>query len=318
MTTLRVLLVEGNRKTSDGVERSLRRDLPRSTRIVRARRIPDRVEGFDVAVVVTAGPPAHAKRIPKLPTVIVSPDACAGDSVALSKRGVAHGLSATCATCPRQPSLASTLNWVMQSARRFRDLERAQELDHRNALHDGLTGLANVHLCRERLRQLLAQARRKKKHVAVLYLDLDRFKEVNDQLGHAIGDRLLQAVAARLRSCTRETDTVARRGGDEFVILLDDVRGAGEAACVAREIASCLCEPCCVQGTVVRPSASIGVAVFPEDGEDGETLERQADLAMYAGKRSGGNRVQLAADLRKMTSAKATSAAHQRLTRHRS
>jgi diguanylate cyclase (GGDEF)-like protein len=133
--------------------------------------------------------------------------------------------------------------------------------------------------------------------VAVLYLDLDRFKEVNDRLGHAAGDHLLQEVAKRLRVCTRETDTVARRGGDEFVILLDDVGSSVDAERVARKILASLSDPCRVRRVFARPSASIGIAIFPADGCDGETLERRADLAMYAAKRAGGKRFVLAGDL---------------------
>jgi diguanylate cyclase (GGDEF)-like protein len=132
--------------------------------------------------------------------------------------------------------------------------------------------------------------------VAVLFLDLDRFKEVNDRFGHAAGDRLLQEVAARLRACTRETDTVARRGGDEFVVLLDEVGDPRNAEQVARNLLECISGPCRVHGELVRPFASIGVAVFPADGREAEDLEERADLAMYAAKRAGGNRVEVASD----------------------
>ena len=294
MEALRVLIVDGEREIADGVERSLRKELPRSSRIVRARRAPARVDAFDIAIVVAGAGAELPVRIPKLPTVIVGPRACAGDSAALARRGVEHGLSPACATCVHEPILASSLEWTMQRERRLRALERAQARERRNALHDGLTGLPNMRLCRDRLRHLLAQARRKDKHVAVLYVDLDRFKEMNDRYGHAAGDRLLRDVAARLGARTRETDTVARRGGDEFVILLDDVRGRSEAEGVAREILACISKPTCIGGTVVRASASIGVAVFPEDGRNGKSLERQADFAMYAAKRAGGNKVALA------------------------
>jgi len=125
----------------------------------------------------------------------------------------------------------------------------------------------------------------------VLFTDLDNFKAVNDEHGHAAGDELLQEVASRLRACTRETDTVARRGGDEFLILLEGVRGSDAAASVARQILARIVQPCCVDGSVLRPAASIGLAMFPRDASDGESLENAADLAMYAAKRGGGNRV---------------------------
>lgn len=302
MASLRVLLVEGSRETTDRVERTLRRDLPRSARIVRASRAPGRIEGFDVAVVVVGGRKELARRVVDLPTVVVAGERCSGDTKTLARRGMQHAVSEACATCPREPSLASTLEWTVQGARRLRELERASERAILTAHRDGLTGLPNAETCRERLRHLLAQARRKKKRVAVLYFDLDRFKEVNDHLGHAAGDRLLRTIARRLRARARETDTVARIGGDEFVILLDDVRCPNDALRVAQEMLACISRPIVAQETAVHASASIGVAVYPEDGGDGERLERQADLAMYAAKRGGGNRVVLAGDLLQRTS----------------
>jgi len=157
-----------------------------------------------------------------------------------------------------------------------------------------LTGLPNLELYRERLRQLVAQGRRTGKHLAVLFLDLDGFKRVNDTCGHAAGDRLLVDVACRVSACLRETDMLARRGGDEFVILLDGVRRRADAARVARKILLRVSEPSVVLGTVLRTSASIGIAVYPEDGTEGETLERNADLAMYAAKVLGGNGISFA------------------------
>ena len=297
MTSLRVLLVDGKSETTDRVERTLRRDLPRSARIVRSSRVPGRIEGFDVAVVVAGDRQELARQVDELPTAVVVQEGCCGDPGAMAGRGVQQAVSEACATCPRERSLASTLEWTMQGARRLRALERSRERARRAAHRDALTGLPNAALCRERLRQLLAQARRKSKRVAVVYLDLDGFKEVNDRWGHAAGDRVLQEVARRLCSRMRETDTVARIGGDEFVILLDDVRRASDAVRVAQGMLASIASPIVVQKTAVRPSASIGVAVHPEDGADGERLERRADLAMYAAKRAGGNRVVLAGDL---------------------
>jgi diguanylate cyclase (GGDEF)-like protein len=181
------------------------------------------------------------------------------------------------------------LTWSIERSRRIREIERARRRERRAALHDPLTGLPNVRLYRERLRQLLAQGQRTGKRSALLFLDLDRFKEVNDSAGHARGDRLLRRVAARIRACLRETDTVARRGGDEFVVLLDDVREPTDALTVAQKILRAISRRTVVLGAVVRPSASIGIAVFPDDGRTAAALERKADLAMYRAKDRGGN-----------------------------
>jgi diguanylate cyclase (GGDEF)-like protein len=266
-------------------------------RIVRVARCPDRTQVYDAAIVLADESGVLPARIPDLPTVVVGPGAYAQDCADLVRRGVQHGLTAECAACPRQSNLARSLMWVIERGRLIHTLERARRREHHMALHDGLTGLPNMQLCRERLRRLLAQAHRKSKHVAVLYLDLDRFKEVNDRLGHAAGDHMLREVAGRLRACTRETDTVARRGGDEFVILLDDVRGRDDAVRVAGKILAFISRPCRVQRSVVRPSASIGIAIFPADGSVGEALERRADLAMYAAKQGRGTVVAYSDDL---------------------
>lgn len=290
MAPQRVLLIDGRGEKADVVERTLVRDLSGDVRIVRAARCPRRMEGYDAAVLLADDSGALPGPIPDLPTVVVGPDGCTRECGDLVRRGVQHGLTPECASCPRQSNLARSLKWAIERAQLFRELENARQRERKLALEDSLTGLANVQLFRERLRRLLAQARRKSKHVAVLFLDLDDFKAVNDRLGHSAGDRLLQDVAARLRSSTRETDTVARRGGDEFVVLLDDVRDPGDAGHVAQHALQEISRPCRVHGAVVRPSASIGIAVFPADGCDAEELEQRADLAMYAAKRAGGSR----------------------------
>jgi diguanylate cyclase (GGDEF)-like protein len=287
MTSLRVLLVDGEREITDGVERALRRDLSGSTRIVRTRHPPKRGERFDVAVVVLESGDQVVQPISCVPTLVVGPKA---DPVSACS-GIEHALSAACATCAREPLLASAVMWTIENARRARALEQGRQRELRLALHDPLTGLASMHLWRDRLHHSLARARRTEEHVAALFMDLDNFKAVNDEHGHAAGDELLREVASRLRACTRETDTVARRGGDEFLILLEDVRGSDAAASVARQILARIVQPCCVEGTVLRPAASIGLAIFRQDASDGESLERLADLAMYAAKRAGGNRV---------------------------
>ncbi|HQR52424.1 MAG TPA: EAL domain-containing protein [Burkholderiales bacterium] len=155
------------------------------------------------------------------------------------------------------------------------------------ATHDALTGLPNRLLLRDRLVQALAHARRSRSPVAVLFIDLDRFKHVNDSLGHSEGDVLLQKVSQRLRTAVREGDTVARWGGDEFVVVLDSANDGAAAQAVAHKIAAALRSPIPLGLHVVTISASIGGAIYPDDGDTSETLLRRADAAMYRAKSSG-------------------------------
>ena len=157
------------------------------------------------------------------------------------------------------------------------------------AQHDPLTGLPNRTLLRDRLDQALANATRHGTRIALMFLDLDRFKTINDSLGHMTGDRLLQGVAQRLTSCVRETDTVSRQGGDEFLIVLTDVDVPDDAARVAEKILGLLQAPFDVDGQQLGTSFSIGIALYPEDGDSVEVLMKNADTAMYHAKESGRN-----------------------------
>jgi diguanylate cyclase (GGDEF)-like protein len=158
--------------------------------------------------------------------------------------------------------------------------------EHR-AHHDELTGLANRTLFEDRAAVAIAHARRTNRHSAVLFLDLDRFKNVNDSLGHAVGNLLLQAVAKRLRGATRAEDTVARLGGDEFVVFVPELDDAEQAADIAAKILEQFAEPFALNGNRLFASPSIGIAVFPEDGEDADGLLKNADTAMYRAKQRG-------------------------------
>jgi len=171
----------------------------------------------------------------------------------------------------------------------FAALAREAELVLR-AHHDDLTGLANRALLSERLRQELTRARRTGKQLALLFLDLDRFKSVNDTLGHAGGDQLLRIAADRLSDCVRECDTVARLGGDEFVVLLTDLNNPQQAAKLASQVLALLSEPFQIAGSHCFLGASIGVSVFPDDGSTPEELLKQADIAMYRAKAAGRGR----------------------------
>ena len=157
----------------------------------------------------------------------------------------------------------------------------------RQALHDGLTGLPNRTLLRDRLQYALADAKRRNERVALILLDLNHFKDVNDALGHQYGDRLLVAFARRLQDLLRECDTIARLGGDEFALLLTaaTTEGAGR---VVRKVSEAMQEPFDIEGITVQTTASIGVALYPDHAEDGDLLTQRADVAMYNAKRSGG------------------------------
>lgn len=177
----------------------------------------------------------------------------------------------------------------------IRDISERRLAEHeirKLAYHDTLTGLPNRSLFHDRLNQALAQAQRHDRPLAVLFLDLDRFKDVNDTLGHPSGDQLLKTVAQRLSLCVRQSDTVARFGGDEFVVLLTSVRDEGDAALVAEKILMLLSEPVDIDGQEVFTSSSIGVVMCPHDGVDGDVLLKHADMAMYAAKEKGRNNYQ--------------------------
>ncbi len=155
----------------------------------------------------------------------------------------------------------------------------------RMAQYDNLTGLPNRALLHDRIDTAVAVARRNKGRLALLYLDLDRFKDVNDTLGHAAGDQLLQAVAQRLRDCVRDADTVARLGGDEFVVLIAALTRQEDAETVAEKIRAALAEPVMLEGRALTVSTSIGIARWPENGDGAKDLLLIADAAMYAAKR---------------------------------
>jgi diguanylate cyclase (GGDEF)-like protein/PAS domain S-box-containing protein len=171
--------------------------------------------------------------------------------------------------------------------------KKATELILYQAYHDLLTGLANRKLFRDRLEIAIAQARRYKHTLALMFLDLDRFKVVNDTLGHVIGDHLLIEVATRLQNCLREGDTLARQGGDEFTLLLPQIDGKDAAISAADKIIKACAEPFYIEDHELYVPMSIGVALYPENGENIDTLIKNADIAMYDSKAKGRNRYQL-------------------------
>jgi diguanylate cyclase (GGDEF)-like protein len=184
------------------------------------------------------------------------------------------------------------LNLLTRAIRYTLERKRAETEIKKLAYYDPLTGLPNRLLLHDRLRQYLAKAVRSGESVALLFLDLDRFKVVNDSLGHSNGDLLLQEVARRLAATIRSSDTIARLGGDEFVVALSSVDSGEDISRVAGQILSTLKDPLHIEGHEIYTSASIGIAFFPDDGETADDLMKHADIAMYQAKEHGRNNYQ--------------------------
>ncbi len=193
--------------------------------------------------------------------------------------------------------LALSLNDMQRTiVANIRELDDSRQALKHLAQHDGLTGLPNRALFDDRLQQALTHARRTETHIALLFVDLDGFKCVNDSHGHHIGDLLLAQAAQRLLGCVRLADTVGRIGGDEFVMLLSAVGREHDALAVAEKVRAALAQPFGLEAHAVGISASIGVALFPQHGDSERALALSADAAMYLAKASGGNLVWLAAE----------------------
>jgi diguanylate cyclase (GGDEF)-like protein/PAS domain S-box-containing protein len=177
----------------------------------------------------------------------------------------------------------------------FHDVSAARamslQMTH-SAQHDLVTNLPNRLMLNDRISQSIALARRQNRRIAVIFLDLDRFKNINDSLGHAIGDQLLQSVSKRLLGSVRGSDTVSRQGGDEFVILLSEIAHGEDAATSAKKILLSLSAPHVIEGQELHIDGSIGISIYPEDGLDAETLIKNADTAMYHAKEKGRNNFQ--------------------------
>ena len=167
---------------------------------------------------------------------------------------------------------------------------RAEETVRHMAYHDALTGLPNRLLYGDRLSMALAQAKRNKERLAVAVIDLDKFKDVNDLLGHKAGDSLLKAAANRLSSVLRKSDTVARMGGDEFFLILSDIFGMEDAEAIAGKVVEAFRVSFLIEAHRLSVTTSLGIAVYPDDGDDADVLMKRADTAMYAAKRKGKNR----------------------------
>jgi diguanylate cyclase (GGDEF)-like protein len=190
--------------------------------------------------------------------------------------------------------LLGRMSWQLAQGRaregetKLKHAERVEYL----AYHDGLTGLPNRSMFSKALSQSISEAHRYDRRLAVVFLDLDRFKQINDTLGHEAGDQLLKEVATRLKGCVRDSDTVARLGGDEFVVLLPQLEDEKYAAIVAQKILAAAARPFSLMGQEFRVTASIGISTYPQDGLDEQTLTKNADIAMYQAKAEGKNNFQ--------------------------
>ena len=209
----------------------------------------------------------------------------------LSGAGVTLGAFMISSRMPRQP-LPEELDLISMVSRlaaiAIEQRQLADKLAYQ-AQHDALTGLPNRVLFEDRLQRALAQGQRQRWLVAVLFVDLDRFKQINDTLGHPVGNSLLQQVARRLEDCIRKTDTLARMGGDEFTVVLTELHDEQYATTVAQKLLDILQAPFQVDGHELFVTASIGISVYPKDGKDAATLQRNADKAMYRAKDQGKN-----------------------------
>ncbi|MGE5615522.1 MAG: putative bifunctional diguanylate cyclase/phosphodiesterase [Bacillota bacterium] len=181
---------------------------------------------------------------------------------------------------------------VVFNSRDITDRKMIQQRIQHLAYHDNLTGLPNRSLLQDRLAHSIAHAERSNRKVAVLFIDLDNFKNINDTLGHDVGDELLRQVSRRLSECIRLEDTIARQGGDEFIVLLDSLEDGHGASVVAQKVLNALRQPFNLGGTEQHVSGSLGIALYPEDGPDPQTLLKNADTAMFHGKALGKNTYQ--------------------------
>ena len=186
----------------------------------------------------------------------------------------------------------------------YKQLEHYSRTLESLALHDALTGLPNRRLLMDRLSLAIAHAHRNKSAMAVMYLDLDGFKQINDTLGHDVGDTLLGMVAARLVTAVRQEDTVARLGGDEFIVALWHVSGINDAATVALKVIEAVSQPYGIESHTVNITASAGVGIYPTHGEEAETLMKSADRALFEAKQAGKNDYRIAACIGLLTMAR--------------
>ncbi|HEY2928181.1 MAG TPA: EAL domain-containing protein [Albitalea sp.] len=183
--------------------------------------------------------------------------------------------------------MLESLRAVAMQIGQYQQRKQAEQTLRYVATHDSLTGLSNRAMLHKRLSQAIKRSDRHQKRLAVLFVDLDRFKHINDTLGHGVGDAMIRACATRLTGVLREGDGVTRFGGDEFVLILEDLSEPSDAVVVVNKVLACCAEPFAIDGHELHVTASVGISLYPEDGSDGETLLKNADTAMYRAKDAG-------------------------------
>ena len=193
---------------------------------------------------------------------------------------------------PPDAVLLQSVRLIGAQIGQFMARRQAEERVHHLAHYDELTGLPNRNMFNQRLSHALIQARRHDKPLAILFIDLDRFKNINDTLGHGAGDRVLKEIAQRLRGCLREADTVSRLGGDEFVVLIEGASRPADVAEVAQKILAAVARPLLLESQEFHLTASIGISACPGDSDDEQSLMKNADIAMYRAKEQGKNQFQ--------------------------
>ena len=185
--------------------------------------------------------------------------------------------------------LVRAIRYSIERHQMLKKMKQTQEELRQFAHYDNLTGLPNRKLLYEHLGKAIARARRENNIMAVIFLDLDKFKIINDELGHALGDVLLQSVTKRIKNCMRQNDVLSRQGGDEFIIVLDDIGSKEYISIVAERIRNTLSDVYVLEGKELSISVSIGISIYPEDSFDIDILINKADVAMYNAKEHGGN-----------------------------
>jgi len=297
--SVRILHVGGDSDQAERVRAALERSRTLACALVHVDRIADVTDHPDAkdaeAVLLDLGGggarlqslAALREILPRLPIVVLGED----DSEEAASEALAQGASGYLLPGEAETRLlVTTIGAALGSQRALLQLDTAREQARHLATHDQLTGLANRVLFNDRLTQAVAAARRSRQVLAVLYLDLDGFRAINDSLGNAVGDGLLRGIANQVTSSIGETDTAARLGGDEFAVILTQLESELDAARVAGRIGECLASPVSIGQRKVAPTASIGVATFPRDGVDPDDLVRKAETAMRHAKEQGRNR----------------------------
>jgi diguanylate cyclase (GGDEF)-like protein len=293
--TVRVLLVEDSAADDRLIRLALSEDPHRKFEITSARTLDGALElaqtlPFDAILLDLHLPdssgPANVKTValaaPRTPILVVT--GLDDDSVAIQVSE--HGAQAFIVKGSTEPVLLSRAIRCAMARKRFEALLAEQ------AYFDSLTGLANRGLFHDRLKHALARATRTDTRIGVVFIDLDNFKAVNDNFGHKVGDEVLRAIADSVRNAVRQTDTVARMGGDEFTVLVEPLNDATDAVTIAQKVLSAVHAAINLPGAQVQLTASIGVVLFPDHARNADSLVESADRAMFFAKRRGGNGIQ--------------------------